>query len=106
GNFVVAWESFGSSDTDTSDFSIQARRYANNGAALGGQFQVNTYTTSYQWIPAVAVDGPGNFVVAWQSDGSSSTDNTSYSIQARRYDGLFRDGFDTGGTARWSATVP
>ena len=72
----------------------------------GGQFQVNTYTTRDQYSPAVAVDGQGNFVVAWESFGSSGTDTDSFSIQAQRYDALFRDGFEAGTTARWSTSVP
>ena len=46
GDFVVVWESNGSSGTDTSSWSIQGQRYASNGSTLGAQFQVNTYTTS------------------------------------------------------------
>jgi len=67
--------------------SIQAQRYAANGTPLGGEFQVNTYTTSFQAVPAVGVDGQGNFVVAWTSNGGSGTDTNTASIQARRYDG-------------------
>ncbi|HKC23548.1 MAG TPA: hypothetical protein VKF32_02345 [Thermoanaerobaculia bacterium] len=41
---------------------------------VGPEFRVNTYSTNYQKLPAVAVDGAGNFVVVWQSahpqDGS------------------------------------
>ncbi len=106
GNFVVAWNSNGSSGTDTSNYSVQAQRYDATGNPLGSQFQVNTYTTSFQSSPAVAIDTSGNFVVAWQSFGSSGTDTSSYSVQAQRYDGLFRDGFETGDTSRWSAAVP
>jgi len=54
----------------------------------------------------VAVDGQGNFVVAWESFGSSGTDTDSFSIQAQRYDALFRDGFEAGTTGRWSTSVP
>jgi hypothetical protein len=68
----------------------------------GGEFQVNTYTTNDQRVPAVAVDGQGNFVVAWQSYSSSGTDTSYSSIQAQRYDALFRDGFESGTTGRWS----
>ena len=86
GNFVVVWQSLGSNGTDTSLESIQARRYAADGAALGGQFQVNSRTTNYQKEPAVAADGAGNFVVVWHSFGSSGTDTSAASIQAQRYD--------------------
>src|SRR5258706_15130347 len=34
---------------------------------VGPEFRVNTYSTNYQKLPAVAVDGAGNFVVVWQS---------------------------------------
>lgn len=72
----------------------------------GGEFQVNTYTTSSQYRPATAVDPAGNLVVAWHSFGSMGTDTDDYSIQAQRFDALFRDGFETADTARWSAAAP
>lgn len=85
GNFVVVWESFGSDGTDTSSYSIHAQRYAANGTPLGGEFQVNTYTTDDQGFPAVAMNGLGDFVVAWTSLGSDDTDTSDGSIHARRY---------------------
>jgi hypothetical protein len=106
GSFVFAWHSQGSSGTDTSGDSIQARRFDADGAPRGGDFQVNGFTTNNQRFAAVAVDGRGDFVVAWESIGSGGSDTSAESIQARRYDGLFRDGFESGGTARWSVTVP
>ena len=72
GNFVVAWESY---TQDGSDFGIYAQRYAASGAPLGGEFRVNSFTTSNQRTPAVASDSAGNFVVAWFSlnqDGSGN----------------------------------
>src|SRR5262245_47525792 len=53
GNFVVGWESY---TQDGSDFGIFAQRYASTGAPLGGEFRVNTFTTSSQRAPAVASD--------------------------------------------------
>jgi hypothetical protein len=94
GNFVVAWDSAGSSGSDTSSESVQARRYAANGAPLADQFQVNTYTTSFQVAAAVDVDDRGRFVVAWMSNGSSGTDSSAFSVHARRYDA---DGVALGG---------
>ena len=69
GDFVVAWDSYGSPGTDTSDASIQAQRFASNGSPQGAQFQVNSYTTSYQYVPAVATAPDGDFVVVWESHG-------------------------------------
>lgn len=84
GGFVVVWDSYGSTASDTSASSIQAQLYNSSGSPRGGQFQVNSYTTSYQDEAAVAVDAQGNFVVVWQSDGSYGTDADG-SIQAQRY---------------------
>ncbi len=106
GELVVTWGSLGSSGTDTESFSIQAERRDANGAALEGEFQVNSYTTSMQGGSAVAIDGKGNFVIVWESFGSTGTDTSLSSIQAQRYDGLFHDDLETGGSSRWTATVP
>ena len=51
----------------------------------GGEFQVNTYTTSTQLEIAVASDDQGNFVVVWSSVGSDESDASAHSVQARRY---------------------
>jgi hypothetical protein len=85
GDFVVVWDSYGSPGGDTGGNSVQGQRYASSGSAVGSQFQVNTYTTGNQRIPAVAADADGDFVVAWMSYGSSGSDTSGYSMQARRY---------------------
>jgi hypothetical protein len=85
GDFVVVWTSGGSFGSDTSDRSVQCQRYDSGGAALGGEFQVNTYTTDVQGFPSVAVDPSGGFVVVWTSRGSFDGDN-GVSVQGQRYD--------------------
>jgi hypothetical protein len=75
----------GSSGTDTSGWSVQARRYASDGSAQGAEFQVNSYTMNDQWIPSVAAAANGDFVVVWVSDGSTGTDTDSVSIQGQRF---------------------
>src|SRR5262249_24381580 len=64
GNFVVVWHSFAFDGDQT---GVVARRYDSSGAPIGGEFQVNTYTTDYQWAPSVAMNASVAFVVAWQS---------------------------------------
>jgi len=86
GNFVVVWSSNGSPGSDTSGTSVQGQRYKANGAAVGAQFQVNTYTTSDQSAPVVASDPAGNLVVVWQSNGSAGSDTSGTSVQGQRYD--------------------
>lgn len=85
GDFVVVWASIGSAGLDNLGHSIQGQRYASNGNTLGAQFEINTYITGAQTRPAVSVAGDGNFVVAWHSYGSSGSDSSAASIQARRF---------------------
>ena len=81
GNFVVAWGAGSSAYGSYSD--VVARRFDSAGVPLGGEFQVNTYTTSNQLLPAVASDGAGNFVVVWES---RSQDGSSYGVYGQRFD--------------------
>ena len=106
GGFVIVWHSHGSDSTDVDLESVQARRYLPNGSSDDLQFEVNSYTTSRQVSPEVAADGRGNFVVAWDSLGSYGTDSSSWSVQGQRFDGLFRDGFESGDSERWSIVAP
>ncbi|MDQ1347796.1 MAG: large repetitive protein, partial [Acidobacteriota bacterium] len=85
GDFVMVWHSNGSSGGDTSAWSVQGQRYSAAGVPQGAQFQVNTYTTSYQLSPAIASDADGDFVVVWDSFGSSGGDTSSYSVQGQRF---------------------
>jgi hypothetical protein len=86
GSVVVVWTSDGSPGSDTSGYSIQGQRYDFAGAVVGGQFQVNTYTTASQYGAHVAANVDGSFVVVWASYGSAGSDNDLSSIQAQRYD--------------------
>jgi hypothetical protein len=54
----------------------------------GGEFRVNTYTTTRQWQPAVAA-APGGFVVVWDSE-----DQGGYGT------GVFGQRYDAAGLAR------
>ncbi|MFN6453531.1 MAG: beta strand repeat-containing protein [Nostoc sp. EfeVER01] len=75
GDFVISWQSFGQ---DGSTNGIYAQRYNNLGVAQGGEFKVNTYTTSDQTNPIVAMNAGGDFVVSWQSDGQDGSGNGIY----------------------------
>jgi hypothetical protein len=80
GRVVVVWESIGQ-DGDVG--GIFARQYASPAGLPGPELQVNAYTTSNQFSPAVAVDASGNFVVVWYSH--NYLDDRSY-VVGRRYD--------------------
>ncbi|MEH2045881.1 beta strand repeat-containing protein [Nostoc sp.] len=79
GNFVISWQSSGQ---DGSGDGIYAQCYNNTGVAQGGEFQVNTYTDSFQYNPTVAMDADGDFVISWTSFNQDGSDNGIY---ARRY---------------------
>jgi hypothetical protein len=96
GSFVVVWESYGQ---DGDDAGIFAQRFDNTGAKVGTEFQVNTYTTSYQSYPAVAMDAAGKFVVVWQS---YKQDGSSTGVVGRRFDST---GAPQGGEFRINVTT-
>jgi hypothetical protein len=106
GDFVVTWTSSASAGSDDNHASVQAQRFRADGTRLGEQFQANTYTPGTQNAEEVVVDALGNFALLWDSDGSSGSDDQHYSVQARLFDDILRDGFETGDTSRWSSAVP
>jgi hypothetical protein len=85
GGFLVVWQSRGSAEDDSSGTSIQARRYDASGVPTGPDRQVNSFTTGNQLRSAVGVGADGDFMVVWESWGSSGTDGADSSIQARRF---------------------
>ena len=80
GRFVVTWQSDGQ---DGSGWGVYAQRFAEDGSAVGAEFLVNTYTTSDQDSPTVAIDADGNFVVVWHSQGQDTGNNGG--IYGQRY---------------------
>lgn len=94
GNFVVVWEDLGV-PSDTSGFSdLKGQLYAADGAAVGGEFLVNTPVVDAQIEPSVTGLSDGGFVVAWRDDGVTSGDLERDSIQAEVFnaDGSVRSG--------------
>ncbi len=81
GNFVVTWESYGQ---DGSRHGVYGQLFDGNGAKIGNEFQVNTYTTNHQWRPSVASFSNDNFVVTWGSDGQ---DGDNWGIYGQLFDG-------------------
>ncbi|MEZ0370879.1 MAG: fibronectin type III domain-containing protein [Candidatus Sericytochromatia bacterium] len=79
GDFVVTWQSY---EQDGSNRGIFARRYDSAGNP-GSEFQVNTFTTSAQFGPSIAMDDDGGFVIAWTSN---TQDGSNGGIYAQLYD--------------------
>jgi len=79
GRFVVAWD-----DTRNGDRDVYAQCYDASGAAIGPNFRVNEDAGSMiQDFPSVAMDGRGNFVVAWVDERNGYLD---FDIYAQRHD--------------------
>src|SRR5688572_5729817 len=62
---------------------LEPRRLLSDVIPVGPEFRVNTYTSSFQLEPVVAMDADGDFVTAWQS---SFQDGDNGGIYAQRYD--------------------
>ncbi|RTL17565.1 MAG: tandem-95 repeat protein, partial [Rhodocyclaceae bacterium] len=99
GGFVVVWSS---DSQDGSGAGIYAQRYGADGAAVGGEFRVNTSTSSNQYEPAVVGLSDGSFVVAYRSDYTAATSNYPYDVLAQRY---AADGSPLGGEFTLNTTV-
>jgi hypothetical protein len=83
---AVAWQSYGSSGNDASDYSIQLRAFAADGAPLDpADIQANSYTSNAQTAAAIALAPTGRLLATWESNGSPGDDNNGYSIQGRLF---------------------
>jgi hypothetical protein len=78
GSFVIVWHS---GLQDGSNYGVYGRRYNSNGQPIGGEFQINDYTTRNQWWPKIAMDDFGSYTVVWQSD---ILDGSARGVFARR----------------------
>jgi hypothetical protein len=67
---LVVWR--GAVGHDGSTTGVFGRAFTSSGTPQGADFQVNTYTQSYQHEQEIAADGAGGFLVVWRSvhDGS------------------------------------
>ncbi len=80
GNFTIAWASM---NQDGQGWGIYAQRYSAAGAALGGEFRVNTTTAGDQNYPALTMDTSGNFLITWSSNGQ---DGGGWGVYGQLYD--------------------
>ncbi|HET8646618.1 MAG TPA: hypothetical protein VFO85_14080, partial [Vicinamibacteria bacterium] len=80
GAFTIFWSSLLAAGTDP---EVRGQRYDRQGAPLGGEFAVNTYTTGWQYGPQADSDRAGNVIVAWSS---LNQDGSSWGVYAQRYD--------------------
>ena len=62
--------------------SASLAAHDSSGAPLGPEFRVNAFTLYNQFVPSVAADTDGNFVVVWHS---YVQDNSAFGIFGQRY---------------------
>ena len=77
--FLLVWES---KDQDGDNYGVFGRLFGADGAPVGPELQLNTYTQGIQQDPSVAALADGRFVVAWTSD-VQPPDGSSEGIFAR-----------------------
>ncbi|MFL5330324.1 MAG: RHS repeat-associated core domain-containing protein [Gemmataceae bacterium] len=78
GRYVVSWLG-----RDSSGYGVFAQRFDADGTANGSQIGINATTMYDQFIPSVAIDSAGNFVVSWTGwNGTASASGVSF----RRFD--------------------
>ncbi len=87
GDFVVVWDSK-AQDSGT-NYGVFGQRYDASGVPVGEEFRVNTYVTSRQYAPSVAMDTDGDFVVVWTSQQ-----------KAGAYDDIYAQRYESNGTPR------
>lgn len=82
GDFVITWTSF---EQDGDRYGIFAQRYDSLGNPIGGEFQVNSFTTGDQVSPSIANLSDGGFLITWTSGGFYFSDDDR-EVFAQRYD--------------------
>jgi hypothetical protein len=90
GDFVVVWQTRFPGGLLRSIFG---QRFSKTGKKVGPEFRVNEDRIEKDFLPSVAMDREGNFVVAWQSFSPSPTRAQCGQVRARLYR---RDGTPAG----------
>src|SRR3989339_25110 len=79
GNFIIAWEDF-----RNGNWNIYYQRYNSIGITQGVNVKANDdLGTTSQYAPSIALDGIGNFVIAWHDRR-----NNNYDIYYQRYNSI------------------
>lgn len=103
GGFVVVWESNAQVNGMSGD-DIFGRRLDVTGQAVGDELQVSSETDNDQNNVTIA-GANGHLVTAWRSFGGH--DGGGAGVFAQRFAiALLTDGFESGDTSGWSASVP
>ncbi|HEV2155270.1 hypothetical protein [Bradyrhizobium sp.] len=94
GGFVVTWEDLSGTLGDDDATSVKAQIFAADGSKVGGEFLVNTATSSDQLKPTISALPNGGFVVTWYDFSQAGGDSSGSAIKAQIY---AADGSKVGG---------
>jgi hypothetical protein len=85
GGFVVVWEGRQPTILAQVTDEVRARKYDATGAADGSEFQLNTYTTTFEEDVSIGKTPDGELLVVWESEGGQDgTDTSGEGVFARR----------------------
>ncbi|MEJ5340555.1 MAG: hypothetical protein WHT09_03220 [Thermogutta sp.] len=88
GNFVVAWSGYGTQrdEEDLAESGVFYQRFDRAGNPLGGERRVNQVVAGRQWIPSVASDADGNFIVVYTGPSATNPSLTTvYRFDSRNH---------------------
>ncbi|MEO8278350.1 MAG: putative Ig domain-containing protein [Ideonella sp.] len=94
GSIVVVWR-----ETQVGR-AVVMQRFSGTGAMLGGNSVVNSTFSSDQTNPSIAMDGQGNFIVAWEGNGVGDSNGVfaqKFNASGSRVGGEFRLNMTTSG---------
>ncbi|PWR04450.1 hypothetical protein DKT77_00335, partial [Meridianimarinicoccus roseus] len=104
GRFMAVWESVNSGSAgDGNGGGVFARIFDAAGVPEGGEFQVNTQTSSNQGQPSVATLPDGDVLVVWTDFGPN--DGSSAGVFAQRFDAATGNPLAFDGSALPPATM-
>lgn len=93
GGFVVTWN-LGPFTGRDQNHNVFGQRFDASGAAQGGEFQLNSFSSGIQNHPGLAAFADGGFVVTWSSYGQ---DGSGSGVYGQRFDA---NGVELGGEFR------
>ncbi|MBD1922047.1 filamentous hemagglutinin N-terminal domain-containing protein [Microcoleus sp. FACHB-831] len=80
GGFVISWESL---EQDGNGRGVYGQRYNAQGAAVGGEFRLNTTTNSNQMYSDVVGLADGGFIASWSSYSQDAAN--TWGVFSQRY---------------------
>ena len=98
GQWVVVWTDKSKTGGDDEDSAVRMQVFDAAGAKVGVEILVNTETHFEQENPVITVLKDGRFVVAWQDNSQTGSDQSGYAIRSQMFDARLA-AIDIDGTA-------